>query len=177
MVRRHTFMTRVDMARDAACVDRFHTARVVHDETVAEHSFNIINLLLIMTEGAASRGLILAALVHDMGEPMVGDIPSPVKRGLPPEVGKIMERMEWEAIAEIHPYAHQLNLTEEEAKLLNLADKLDGLMKCRDELRLGNKGIRFIGDRYVAYVHEITDKWHPYRVFAEECIFAYRKEL
>ena len=58
-----------------------------------------------------------------------------------------------------------------------MVDKLDGLMKCRDELRLGNKGIREIGDRYIQYIQELTDKWDTYRVFAEQCIFAYRQEL
>lgn len=171
-----TKLQRLLRARDSACVTRFHTARVVHDETVAEHSFNVVNLILIMTDGKATKELLLAALVHDMGEPQVGDIPSPVKRALPPEVGEAMERLEWQAIKEIHPYL-QSGLTKGDERTLSLADKLDGLMKCRDELRLGNKGIREIGDRYIQYIQELTDKWDTYRVFAEQCIFAYRQEL
>ena len=172
-----TKLQRLLLARDSACVTRFHTARVVHDETVAEHSFNVVNMLLIMTGGHASKELLVAALVHDMGEPQVGDIPSPVKRALPPEVGAAMEDLEQEAILCIHPYIYDDGLRPEEHMALSLADKLDGLMKCRDELRLGNKGIREIGDRYIQYIQELTDKWDTYRVFAEQCIFAYRQEL
>lgn len=171
-----TRMSRVLLARDAACVTRFHTARVVHDETVAEHSFNMANMLMIMTNGLYSTALMEAVLVHDMGEPMVGDIPSPVKRALPPEVADRMDRLEHEAILTIHPYSTP-RLTEEEAKTLSLVDKLDGLLKCRDELRLGNRGIREIGDRYIQYIQELTDKWDTHRVFAEQCILAYREEL
>lgn len=174
-----TKLQRLLLARDSACVTRFHTARVVHDETVAEHSFNVVNMLLIMTNGYAKRDLLLAALVHDMGEPQVGDIPSPVKRALPPEVGETMESLEMEAILNIHPYLEGPHggLGADDYALISLADKLDGLMKCRDELRLGNKGIREIGDRYIQYIQELTDKWDTYRVFAEQCIFAYRQEL
>lgn len=171
-----TKLQRLIMARDAGCVTRFHTARVVHDETVAEHSFNVMNLLLVMTDGAITPALLLAALTHDMGEPMVGDIPSPVKRALPPEVGKRMEELEEEAVRAIHPRL-LFTLSEEESMTLSLADKLDGLMKCRDELRLGNKGIREIGDRYIQYIHELTDQWATHRVFAEQCIMSYREEL
>ena len=166
---------RIDMAREASGVLRFHTARTIHDETVGQHSFNVCNLLLMMTNGELSRDLLIAALLHDMGEPAVGDVPSPVKRAMPLPVREELDRLESEAVATIHPYFPTLSV--EESMTLKLADLLDGLMKCRDELRLGNRGIRDIGDRYVSYIHELTDKWGQFRVFAETCIYMYRKEI
>jgi 5'-deoxynucleotidase YfbR-like HD superfamily hydrolase len=166
---------RIDLARAAAGVTRFHTARIIHDETVGEHSFNVCNLLLIMTNGEVSRNLLIAALIHDMGEPAVGDVPSPVKKRMPKDVREELDRLENDAVLEIHPYAPLLS--QAEAAALKLADNLDGLLKCRDELRLGNRGVREIGDRYVSYIHELTDKWEQYRVFAEHCIYLYRKEI
>lgn len=166
---------RIDAAREAASVLRFHTARTIHDETVGHHTFNMVNLLLIMTNGEVSRNLLIAAVCHDLGEPAVGDIPSPVKRAMPKELQNVVKRMEDEAVLAIHPYAPIIS--NEEAATLKLADNIDGLLKCRDELRLGNRAIRAIGDRYIEYIHAITDKWDTYRVFAEQCIYLYRQEL
>ena len=166
---------RIDLAREAAGVARYHTARLIHGESVGEHSFNVCNLILLMTNGEASRALLIAALTHDMGEPAVGDVPSPIKKMMPDTVKVIMNCMEEAAVRVIHP--HTPTISDVEKKLLKLADNLDGLLKCRDELRLGNRNIRTIGDRYVQYIQELTEHWNDYRLFAEQCIYLYRKEL
>ena len=162
-------------ARLAANVERFHTHPVLRRETVGHHSFNVANLLMIMTNGQASSRLLFAALWHDMGEPKVGDIPSPVKVGLPKEVLEHIDLVETRAVQAIHPYA-DMNLDKEEARLLSLADKIDGLLKCREELRMGNKDIITVGERYVSYILRLTDDHETCRYFATECIQAFRKE-
>ena len=162
-------------ARLAANVERFHTHPIIKRETVGHHSFNVANLLMIMTNGQASAKLLFAGLWHDMGEPKVGDIPSPVKVGLPPEVLKHIDLVEERAIRAIHPYA-DVELDPEERRLLSLADKIDGLLKCREELRMGNKDIIPVGERYVSYIMRLTDDHESCRYFATECIHAFREE-
>ena len=166
---------RIDRLRAAAGVDRFHTAQTLRTETVGHHSFNVANLLLMMTEGECSKRLIVAALLHDLGEVIVGDIPSPTKKKLPEEVQSKLEEMEEEAVKYIHPYAP--DLTADEWRVLKLADNLDGLLKCRDELRLGNRNVRPIGDRYLSYIDILTEGWYDYEVFVRECKMLYIAEV
>lgn len=170
------FGKRVTELRDAGIVQRFHTARVLRHETVAEHSFNVFQLVMALTYGQASRDLIIAALMHDMGEYKTGDIPSPVKLRLPPEVATTIESMEEEAIRALHPEAWW-GLTPNEERILGIADRLDGLMKCIDELKMGNRHIIPIGNRYVGYLMKYTDDDNHLRQEVAEVIHLWNREL
>lgn len=170
------FAKQVKELRDAGIVQRFHTARVLRHESVAEHSFNVAQLVMALTCGQASRDLILAALMHDMGEYKTGDIPSPVKLRLPPEVAATMESMEVEATKELHPGAWW-GLTPVEERILAIADRLDGLMKCVDELKMGNRHIIPIGNRYVGYLMRYTDDDNHLRQEVAEIIHLWNTEL
>ena len=167
----HTLRT----IREAGAIKRYHTARTIACETVAEHSFNVVNLILVLTEGQASRELILAALTHDMGELAVGDIPSPIKRAMPEEVHSEIERREQQAVLAMHPQVF-MELSAEEEHILSLADKLDGLLKCTEELKMGNRHIITIGERYCGYVQSLTEHNPLFRHEAEQIIHAFRAE-
>lgn len=147
---------RIHQARLASKVRRFHTCVVSKEESVGEHSLNVANLVLILTDGQASKDLIVAAMTHDMGEAMTGDIPSPVKRQLGAEVSGLINEMENRAIIRIHPYLSDLKLSEEEHTILKVADNLDGLMKCLDELYLGNRHIIGVGLNYCSYLMNVV---------------------
>lgn len=164
------------MLRDAGVVARYHTARILRPESVAEHSFNVANIVLCLTKGLASKELIAAALTHDMGEYLVGDIPAPVKRKLPPEVAETIEYMEDDAINDLHPDLFRI-LTEQEERTLKIADRLDGLLKCLDELKMGNRTIQAIGTRYVGYLHDLTEHDDYLRLEVTEVIQAWNEEL
>jgi len=150
-------MNRVKLAREAANVTRFHTQPTLVTETVAHHSFNVVNLMLIMTNGSVSKRAIIAALTHDMGEPVVGDIPSPVKRAMNQETIDNIVKLEDEHTRTIHPFMEDeiYTLTNSEEFLIKLCDKLDGLLKCTEELELGNKKMIPIGNRYVEYIYSM----------------------
>lgn len=162
--------------RDAGIVARYHTARILRPESVAEHSFNVVNIVLAITKGLASKELIVAALTHDMGEYLVGDIPAPVKLRLPPEVGQTIAEMEDDAIDDLHPDLYR-GLTKDEERVLKIADRLDGLLKCLDELKMGNTTIIPIGGRYVGYLHQLTDKDDYLRMEVTGIIQAWNEEL
>lgn len=143
---------RIQQARHSSKVRRFHTCVVSKEEAVGEHSANVANLVLILTDGAASKGLIVAALTHDMGEAMTGDIPSPVKRQLGVEASEAISQIENRAVIRIHPYLYDYTLTDEEHTILKVADNLDGLLKCLDELYMGNRLIIPVGLNYCEYL-------------------------
>jgi len=163
-------LNNIKQAREAGIVKRFHAVRTIKEETVAEHSFNVVNLILVLTDGKASRNLILAALTHDMGEIAVGDIPSQIKKALPVQVSIEIDRRECEAVERIHPNLHA-NIDETELHLLHLADNLDGLLKCTDELKMGNHHIIPVGERYIGYIQNLIEHDPLYRLEAE-CVIA-----
>ena len=145
---------RTMLSRRAGRVTRYHTQYMVKPENVAEHTFNILNLLYIMTSGKVSYRLITAALNHDQGEYISGDIPSPVKRGFDNDARRAVDALEEGAIKVIHPYFEE-QMTAEEAWMLKLADQLDGVIKCTEEVQLGNRSMVPCGDNYRAYIEDV----------------------
>lgn len=162
--------------RDAGAIKRFHTARVIKEESVAEHSFNVAMILLQLTKGKASRALILAALTHDLGEAATGDIPANIKTSMPETARYELEEAENRAVVAMLPYqeCHEV-LTEREGNLLHIADRLDGLAKCAEELRMGNRGIITIGERYCSYLFTLTDKDDTHRKDVQSAIDSFRR--
>lgn len=173
----------LEALRASGAVSRFHTVRLIAPETVAEHSFNVVNLVLALTDCRASRHLILAALTHDMGEYVVGDIPSPIKRRLPEQVRAEVARAEEEAIESLHPGLADRNilgtLTELESRILAIADVLDGLMKCIEELKMGNATITPIGLRYREYLTQIKlpTYWPNVSPIVDQCITMFNEVM
>lgn len=142
---------RLSAARRSGRVSRYHCWHLLRPEGVAEHTFNMINLILILTDGRASRPLILAALTHDMGEYKVGDIPSPTKRAMDELSRNAIEMAEETAMRVIHPTL-DINLTLEEQELLAFADRFDALMKCIDEILMGNTLLLPVANNYYHYI-------------------------
>lgn len=150
-------MKRVKMARRAGRVNRYHTEFLVRPENVAEHTFNVLNLLVIMLDGGVSNNLLINALYHDGGEYVSGDIPSPVKRqvpGMKEAINKI------EAIGTDSTIGYLPPITVWEHMMLKVADNLDGMLKCIEERAMGNYTIAEeyadrvggVGGRYCAYL-------------------------
>lgn len=68
--------------REGGGVKRHHTYKVMGEDTVGNHTFNMLNLLLAL-HPEPSGNLIKAVLWHDIAERFVGDTPSPVKKAFP----------------------------------------------------------------------------------------------
>jgi 5'-deoxynucleotidase YfbR-like HD superfamily hydrolase len=59
---------------------RYHgTNPLTHPETVFHHSASVMLILLQTVPAQCSVNLLIAALVHDLPEGVVGDIPAPTK--------------------------------------------------------------------------------------------------
>lgn len=141
-----TLLERAHLARRAGRVNRYHQHTLLRSENVAEHTFGLLNLLMVMTDQQITAKLLLAAIKHDMGEYVSGDIPSPVKHNLPVEGQMYIDALEDFGVTEIH--ANEEGLSEWEALLLKSCDLLDGLLKCVEEKRMGNYTIESIGEKY-----------------------------
>lgn len=71
----------------AQYVKRWHTVRLSHDQSLADHTFNVMIIALELAKRVGrseeERGQILMqALEHDLNEVVTGDIPTPTKKRL-----------------------------------------------------------------------------------------------
>lgn len=155
-----SMLKQAQLARRAGNVQRYHTQMLLRSETVAQHTFNMLNLLHIVTHGIFSPQLMNAILVHDMGEYATGDIPSPGKRALNKEAKDSFLAAEDAAMRAIHP-GIAIDLTSYEHSVLKLCDNLDGLLKCTEERMMGNRIIQECAENYIAYLEQGHYGWGP----------------
>ena len=87
-----------------------------------------------------SRDLILAALGHDLAEHLVGDVPATAKWRWP-ELKNSVDQAEYRVMREMG-LIHEEDLTEKDAQRLKIADMMELLWYCIEEIRLGNMGFR-----------------------------------
>lgn len=121
--------------RDAGAVKRYHVKRTHRTQTVAEHTFGMLMLVKqVGTDSLLADGLLYEAIMHhDLPELMTGDIPAPIKR-VHPELGPLMDIIE----QDLHPLYQPFSLTAEQGALLKWADRMELVLWCLEEVRLGN---------------------------------------
>jgi 5'-deoxynucleotidase YfbR-like HD superfamily hydrolase len=143
---------RIQFAYEGGQVVRFHTRMGLKPITDAAHSHGVAMLCYLLWEADADTtdlgSLLAAALVHDLAEQSVGDVPAPTKWALL-GLAEQLEGLEQEVLRK---YSFNINLCEEERRLLRLADSLEGLLYCANELNLGNRKSIVIGNRWVDYL-------------------------
>ena len=134
----------------SARVVRWHTEPVIHRQSVGEHTYSVMQLILLLTQGQASAALLAAALMHDTPERKFGDVPGPTKRltGLKRKFDEL-EAGFMEELGLTLP----TQITQEEAEILKMADMLEGGMFCAFELRRGNRDIQEGFYNYLTYIH------------------------
>lgn len=124
-------------------VQRMHMIPVLHRQNVAAHSFGVAWWCWALTNEKPSVNLLMAALAHDLAEGVVGDIPAPTKRMLQ---SGALDQAEHEA--DYNGGMPVFELTEEEARVLKLADSMDLLHYCVCEAQLGNRTAQ-LGEMFV----------------------------
>ena len=129
-------------------VKRWHTEPTLHTQTVGEHTYGVVMLVLLLTGWEASRSLMIAAQLHDTAERQFGDVPGPTKR-LSGVKGQF-DALEDAFMARLGAPAP--TLTDTEAKLLKMADNLEGALFCAFELRRGNREIQRAFFNYLSWI-------------------------
>lgn len=143
---------------------RFHTVDTVKEDNVAQHSFGVAWFCYILSPEQCTANLLLAALAHDLPEHEIGDVPSPTKRA-DPALWKGLHRMEREVLklADL-----EFEITEEQERILKLADCLDGLRHCVAEKERGNnsKSILTAFSNYRSYCGNLVETPHEQLIFS-----------
>jgi 5'-deoxynucleotidase YfbR-like HD superfamily hydrolase len=145
--------SQVDFLAAAGRVKRFHSVQTIQENTVAHHSWGVAVLCNILTEGNPGQALLLHALLHDVAELEVGDVPAPTKRAAP-GLKEAMDDLEDKVLKDVKIVLPEL--TSEEKRIFKLADCMDGMINCVQEARLGNGyGVRQAFWNFARYVNEL----------------------
>lgn len=136
-------------------INRWALMRNTESENLYEHSFEvavIAHALCVIgnerfsREYDADRAAVIA-LYHDFSEILTGDMPTPVKyrnESLKSEYKKVEREAAQSLIAQLPEDLRdeygEIMLCDDEnlAKIVKAADKLSALIKCSDELKMGN---------------------------------------
>lgn len=143
---------------DTGSVTRYHTnaGSFIKTQDLAQHCYGVFWLCYALTFHNPSTRLLVCAMAHDAGERKTGDMPSPTKREL--NVGEQMDAMEAAFLQEVCGYKIGVPLTENESKILGLADSLDGVLRCQCEAMLGNRAHLRVLNNFVNYTREKIDE-------------------
>lgn len=134
-------------------LDRFATCERVREESVSEHSYFVALFAeLICNELEVCDTIRLkclrSALIHDLPEMELSDIPHPVKQSSK-ELQDVLDKMEekffndnFKNSSDYIKYIHEYNhLTSPESYILLLSDVLSVIQYCLSEINLGNKNM------------------------------------
>ncbi|HEU5011889.1 MAG TPA: HD domain-containing protein [Roseiflexaceae bacterium] len=121
-------------------------------ESIAEHSFGVATLALLVGDGipGLDRGKLLAiALLHDLAEAVLGDLPASARRLFGAHVKHAAERAALEEVfAQLPDQPEYLALWDEyatassaEARLVKELDRIEMLMQALIYERAGNRNL------------------------------------
>lgn len=137
---------------DGANTRRYHTVPTLLTETVGHHSHGVAMIAhLLMSNRTYNPQVIHAALLHDLAEHQVGDVPSPSKRefGIADQINELEDRLMRAAGLPVP------KLFAEDERVLKLADLAQGALFCAQEMEMGNGKMRLVFDRYVSYAEQM----------------------
>ena len=142
-------MSNIGMQLSAAKIKRYHTAIIVGEQNVGEHTYGVCQLVRHFTNDNWSKELMCAALDHDVLEFYTGDMPHPTKKMFP-ELCMELRHVEDDLQQELQM---SYRLTEEEQVILRCADLLEAAQFGLYQLALGNQyGRQIIGAIELAFV-------------------------
>lgn len=130
-------------------INRWGLMRNSRTENLSEHTLEVAYLahVLALLSDADPARAVLCALYHDCGEILTGDLPTPVKyhnarlrdsyREIERSAAQRLLSMLPPTLAKsYHPCFFEQD--EQILKIVKAADKLSALIKCIEELRMGN---------------------------------------
>jgi hypothetical protein len=126
--------------RLAGAVQRWHAVQTIRTQNVAEHSWNVLRILYAIYP-EPPRAMVVEAMFHDIGEIATGDPPSTLKRRSDPlkTIYRTMESAARLAMALPWGVPPPQMMTDEEMRILKLADMIEMMEFAQQEVLLGNR--------------------------------------
>lgn len=163
-------------------INRWGLMRNIRNENLCEHSFEtaIIAHALALIDNKRLSGsadpekIAVAALFHDTSEIFTGDMPTPVKY-YNPEIKSAYKQVEKTAEDKLisylpdylkEPFSDIYNKDDQTEKFVKAADKISALIKCTEELSMGNKEFASAKESTLKSIKNLHFK--PADIFLEE---------
>lgn len=131
----------LEFLRAGRAVRRYHTTPMLEYQRIDAHSYGVAQIARFLSQDLPPErqlAIIKEALDHDLAEHRTGDMPAPAKREM-----NIREQF-----AE-HEARHMLlagwefqALSDEERRIVKIADCADGALHCIHERAMGNQHVR-----------------------------------
>jgi 5'-deoxynucleotidase YfbR-like HD superfamily hydrolase len=135
---------------EAGAVRRYHAKRVLVDQTVADHSWGVMIILLwLYYPNLPSAKLFQLAAMHDVPELITGDIPAPAK-WRSAALREAVNLLECEIAMDL---GLPLNYDD---PILVFADNAELVMHCLAELRMGNKDFQSTYEKGLKKMKEVV---------------------
>lgn len=147
----------IEKVLDARVVQRFHTLPVIRAQSIADHSWGVAAIAYHLSQGrapASALRIVVAALMHDVGEKSVGDTPAHVKRAHP-ALKDALDAAEDQELRIVLGDTYDNDMALDEHAVVKMADGLDLMHYCMIEMRMGNTGMRECFERAAGYVREL----------------------
>lgn len=137
----------------ATNVKRYHTVPIIGEQNIGHHSHRVCLILRHLLNGEVPVHLYEAAMFHDLAESVTGDVPAQTKWANS-SLSKLLDEWEdeWHVIN-----GTSISLCDDEQDLLSIADKLELVVFCTEQLMLGNKRMEIVRERGIMYVKEILE--------------------
>lgn len=167
-------------------INRWNLMPVIKAENLSQHSsecaFMSHFLALIgnkiFGKSYNINSITICALYHDITEVITGDVPTPVKyynteiennfKNLEKIAAKtIINHLPKELQNTYNEYIYETNLSNEEKKIIKIADKICAYIKCSEENSLGNKDFKQIMNSLFYEIKEFGSVEADY--FLENC--------
>lgn len=132
----------------SANVKRYHTVPILGEQNNGHHSFRVCLILRYLLNNTVPSFLYEAALFHDLPEYETGDIPAQLKWAND-EISGLLGRIE----KDYHFYNDtQVVLSDGYQVILDIADKLELMWFCIEQMKYGNRHVEFVYNRGKEYV-------------------------
>ena len=137
-----TEQERVQALLQAGEVERLHAVPHVNNYNVGFHSWGVAVIITLLHPNP-SANLLKAALLHDVGERYVGDVPSSIKwmGETAAEARRLHQQVEDDVLRLFHVFEICKPLDNEEQLWLKGADMLEFLIWCRRQMAMGNTNV------------------------------------
>lgn len=149
---------RTQFLREAGLVERMHTEPHFGSYSVGLHSYNAVNLLLLLNP-SPSMNLVKAVLWHDAAERLTGDVPAPAKWANP-ELKASLDLSEDRILGH---YGLKIVLDSYENQWLKAVDRLELWIWASEQARFG---FQFSGEAcsMIEKLMQREDSFTPYEV-------------
>jgi len=148
---------------------RYSMKPVVHQESVASHSFFVALGVLMMTKDYKFNVdmALKIAICHDLAEMEVSDVNHLVKKNFP-SVASALKEAEKKIIEnfpdQVKEYCDLYNDESPEALVVHYADALQCLQYASNEIKLGNQGYMVdVFKNSAARMEKLEEKLKPYK--------------